>query len=411
MKIEILNTGSELLLGSTANTHGTWMGQELVKLGLRVQRQLTVPDGTAIEDALVECTTRADVVLVTGGLGPTSDDVTRESLAAVLGVEMIEDEAALRSLHEFFEKRNKPMVEANLKQARNLVGADILPNPNGTAPGIYAPPRLGGDPICAVFLLPGPPRELYPMFHAEVVPRLKSLGGVDIIDQVTELKFVGIGESDFHDKLDDDLAKISGLEVGYCARLGEVDLRLIGNDEAIAEGREMTVACFGDYLISEDGSNLETAVIKALIEKGKTVTTAESCTGGLVASRLTDVPGSSEAFGRGFVTYSNDAKNELLGVKTETLEAHGAVSEEVAAEMAAGALRVSGADFAVSVTGIAGPGGGSEEKPVGRVCFGVATDSGVETFLENHPRSRLDFKRQASQRALDLIRRAVRDSQ
>lgn len=407
MRIEILNTGTELLLGTTANTHGTWMGQELVKLGLRVQRQVTVPDGKPIEVALTEATGRSDVVLVTGGLGPTSDDLTRESLAAVLGVEMIEDEAALRSLHEFFEKRGKPMVEANLKQARNLVGADILPNPNGTAPGIYAPPRLGGDPACAVFLLPGPPRELYPMFRDEVVPRLKALAGVEAIDEVWELKFVGIGESDFHDRLDADLAKIEGLEVGYCARLGEVDLRLIGASGAISRGRDLTVASFAEFLVSEDGATLETAVVKGLAERKMTVTTAESCTGGLVASRLTDVPGSSEVFAHGFVTYSNKAKSQILGVSPETLAAHGAVSEEVAAEMAKGALRVSGADLAVSISGIAGPGGGTAEKPVGRVCFGIATPAGVTTFLENHPRSRLDFKWQASQRALDLIRRAL----
>lgn len=409
MKIEILNTGTELLLGTTANTHGTWIGQQLVKLGLRVQRQVTVPDGAAIEEALKEAASRADVVLVTGGLGPTSDDVTRESLAAVLGVEMIEDEAALRSLHEFFEKRGKPMVTANLKQARNLVGADILPNPNGTAPGIYAPPRLGGEPACAVFLLPGPPRELYPMFHAEVVPRLKSLAGVEAIDEVREMKFVGTGESDFHDRLDADLEKIAGLEVGYCARLGEVDLRLIGSEKVIAEGRKLTIATFADYLVSEDGSNLETTVVRKLIEKGMTVTTAESCTGGLVSSRITDVPGSSEVFARGYVTYSNEAKSDLLGVSPDTLAAHGAVSEEVAAEMAVGARRVSGADLAVSITGIAGPGGGSAEKPVGRVCFGVASATGVTTCLENHPRSRADFKWQASQRALDLVRRALRE--
>lgn len=409
MRIEILNTGTELLLGTTANTHGTWIGQQLVKLGLRVQRQVTVPDGAAIEEALKEAASRADVVLVTGGLGPTSDDVTRESLAAVLGVEMIEDEAALRSLHEFFEKRGKPMVTANLKQARNLVGADILPNPNGTAPGIYAPPRLGGEPACAVFLLPGPPRELYPMFHAEVVPRLKSLAGVEAIDEVREMKFVGIGESDFHDRLDADLEKIAGLEVGYCARLGEVDLRLIGSEKVIAEGRKLTIATFAEYLVSEDGRNLETTVVRKLIEKGMTVTTAESCTGGLVSSRITDVPGSSEVFARGYVTYSNEAKSDLLGVSPDTLAAHGAVSEEVAAEMAVGARRVSGADLAVSITGIAGPGGGSTEKPVGRVCFGVASATGVTTCLENHPRSRADFKWQASQRALDLVRRALRE--
>ena len=407
MRIEILNTGTELLLGSTANTHGTWMGQELVKLGLRVQRQTTVPDGEAIEVALRESIHRSDVVIVTGGLGPTSDDITRESAAKVLGVEMIEDEAALRSLKEFFAKRNKPMVSANLKQAQNLVGADILPNNNGTAPGIYAPPRLGGEPGCALFLLPGPPRELYPMFHEEVTPRLRALSGIEVISEVTELKFVGVGESEFHENLDAQLNAIPGLEVGYCARLGEMDLRLIGAADAVAAGRVLAEGRFGRFLVSDDGADLETVVVRSLAAAGKKVATAESCTGGLVACRLTDVPGSSEVFTHGFVTYSNAAKSQLIGVSAATLAAHGAVSEEVAGEMAAGALRVSGADIAVSITGIAGPGGGSEEKPVGTVCFGIATAAGVKTYREIHPRSRSDFKWQASQRALDLVRLAI----
>ena len=407
MRIEILNTGTELLLGSTANTHGTWIGQELVKWGLRVQRQMTVPDGIAIEEALRESASRSDAVIVTGGLGPTSDDITREATAKVLGVELIEDEAALRSLKEFFTKRNKVMADSNLKQAEVLVGADVLPNANGTAPGIYAPPRLGGDPLCAVFLLPGPPRELYPMFHEEVLPRLKALAGVETISQVQELKFVGIGESDFHESLDDVLAEIDDLEVGYCARLGEVDLRLIGSSEAIAEGRRHAEENFGEFLVSDDGRDLETVVVHALVATGMKVSTAESCTGGLIACRITDVAGSSEVFTHGFVTYSNEAKSQLIGVSEETLNAHGAVSVEVAEEMAAGALKQSGADLAVSVTGIAGPGGGSEEKPVGTVCLGLATKEGVKTFKEIHPRNRLDFKQQVSQRALDLIRREL----
>ncbi|MEJ6728175.1 MAG: competence/damage-inducible protein A [Akkermansiaceae bacterium] len=408
MKIEILNTGSELLLGSTANTHGTWMGQELAKLGLRVQRQTTVPDGVAIEEALDECISRSDVVLVTGGLGPTSDDITREAAAKALGVDMIVDEAAKRSLYEFFEKRGYEMAKANLRQAEVLVGADVIPNPNGTAPGIYSPPRLSGEANCALFLLPGPPRELYPMFHAEVTPRLKALAGVELISEVTELKFVGIGESSFHEGIDAKLAEIDGLEVGYCARLGEVDLRLIGTPDAIQQGRDIAEASFSDYLIGDDGSSLEKVVVELLTRTGKTLTTAESCTGGLIASRITDVSGASAAFTHGFVTYSNEAKQQLIGVKAETLEAHGAVSEEVAGEMAAGALQVSGADIAVSITGIAGPTGGTEEKPVGTVCFGIATSKGVETYRECHPRSRADFKDQSSQRALDLVRRALR---
>lgn len=407
MRIEILNTGTELLLGSTANTHGTWIGQELVKWGLRVQRQMTVPDGIAIEEALREASHRCDVVIVTGGLGPTSDDITREATAKVLGVELIEDEAALRSLKDFFAKRNRVMADSNLKQAEVLVGSDVLLNKNGTAPGIYAPPRLGGEPTCGIFLLPGPPRELYPMFHDEVLPRIKALAGVENISQVQELKFVGIGESDFHESLDKALAQIDDLEIGYCARLGEVDLRLIGAEESIATGRQLAVENFGEFLVSDDGRSLEATVVHALQKAGKKVSTAESCTGGLLANRITDVAGSSEVFTHGFVTYSNLAKSQLIGVSEETLRAHGAVSEEVAREMAAGALRESGADIAVSVTGIAGPGGGSEGKPVGTVCIGLATKEGVETFKEVHPRNRLDFKQQVSQRALDLIRREL----
>ncbi len=407
MRIEIINTGTELLLGSTRNTHGSWIGQELVKLGLRVQRQTTVPDGVAIEDALAEATKRSDAVIVTGGLGPTSDDVTREAAAKVLGVELMEDEAALRALRKFFEVRKKPMVDANLKQAQNLVGADVLANHNGTAPGIYAPPRLGGEPSCAVFLLPGPPRELYPLFHEEVVPRLRALGGVEVIDQVQELKFVGIGESEFQDQLDADLAKVAGLEVGYCARLGELDLRLIGQERAIAIGRNLAEEKFAEFLVCDDGASLEAVVVRTLAKAGKTLATAESCTGGMIASRVTDVSGASEVFTHGFITYADDAKVNLIGVSHETLANYGAVSEEVAGEMAQGALRVSGADIAVSVTGIAGPTGGTEEKPVGTVCLGLATREGVETFRELHPRSRKDFKLQVSQRALDLVRRVL----
>jgi nicotinamide-nucleotide amidase len=249
------------------------------------------------------------------------------------------------------------------------------------------------------------------MFHDEVVPRLKALAGVDEIDNVKVLKFVGIGESDFHDQLDDELANIDGLEVGYCARLGEVDLRLIGPDAVIAQGRELTVSKFSEYLISDDGANLESVVVRELIKHGKTLSTAESCTGGLVASRLTDISGASSVFTHGFVSYSNEAKSQLIGVSTETLAAHGAVSEEVAGEMAKGARLASGSDFSISITGIAGPTGGTRYKPVGTVCFGIAGPKGIKTFREMHPRGRRDFKQQVSQRALDLVRRALKSDQ
>ncbi|MEN9990694.1 MAG: hypothetical protein RLZZ224_396 [Verrucomicrobiota bacterium] len=407
--IEIINTGSELLLGNVQNTHGAWLGRELFRLGLRVARQTTIPDGEIIEQTLADAVRRSDVVIVTGGLGPTSDDVTREATAAVLGCELIEDEAAMRSLEEFFASRKKVMAPTNRKQAQAPVGADVLPNGNGTAPGIYVPPRMNPVRPCAIFLLPGPPRELYPMFFAEVEPRLRSLAGVSAQRTMLELKFTGVGESDFHQAIDDSLAQIAGLEYGYCARISEVDLRLIGDQSAIAQGRQIALGTFGPQCISEGGDSLESVVLAQLRDAKKTLATAESCTGGLIASRLTDVAGSSDVFVQGFVTYANRAKVEQLGVKAEDLEKYGAVSEEVARQMAEGALRVSGADIAVSITGIAGPGGGSVEKPVGTAWLALA-QRGQETVTEKvfHLRDRNGFKKAASQSALDLIRRQVR---
>ena len=229
MRIELLTTGTELLLGTTQNTHGAWIGQRLFGLGLRQDRQVTVPDGQPVTDAIRDAVEVAEVLIVTGGLGPTSDDLTREAVAEVLGLELMEDEHAVRTIEEFFAKRGRKMAPANRKQALVPVGAEILANPNGTAPGTYIPPRLSGGRNCAVFLLPGPPREMYPMFDAEVVPRLEALVGLEQAPEMRELKFVGIGESDFHQGVDALLEAVDGLEHGYCARIGEVDLRLIGD--------------------------------------------------------------------------------------------------------------------------------------------------------------------------------------
>ena len=408
MRIEILNTGSELLLGKTINTHAAWFGRELFKLGLRIARQTTVPDGEAIREAITESLGRTDVLIVTGGLGPTSDDLTREITAEVLGLELILDEAALRSLENFFALRGRPMAEANRKQAYAPVGADVLPNPNGTAPGVYIPPRLNGSSNCAVFLLPGPPRELYPMVHAEVVPRLLALSGVETPPALLELKFTGIGESDFHQGIDAQLEQIPGLEYGYCAHIGEVDLRLIGSPTALERGRSIALEKFQSFLISDDGSSLEQTVVRLLTEKRMTLATAESCTGGLIGHRLTNVPGASAVFTHGFITYANAAKISLLGVSPADLETCGAVSETVACQMAAGALRASGADIAVAVTGIAGPDGGTPEKPVGTAWIGLAgKDLPAAAFKVFHPRNRHDFKLAVSQAALEAVRRKM----
>ena len=408
MRIEILTTGTELLLGTTMNTHGKWFGEQLFKLGMRVQRLTTVPDGDAISDALRECVSRADAVIVTGGLGPTSDDLTREATAAVIGAELIEDEAAMRSLEAFFAARNLEMAAANRKQAQAIVGADVLPNGNGTAPGIYVPPRLNRAANCAIFLLPGPPRELYPMFRDEVAPRLVGLAGLSKPPGMLELKLAGVGESNLQEEIDADLAAIRGLEVGYCARIGEVDLRLIGEDAAVAAGRALAMEKFSKQIFSEDGSTLETTVVRLLTEHGLTLATAESCTGGMISNRITDVPGSSAVFTHGFITYANEAKRQVLGVPQELLDRHGAVSEPVARAMAEGAQKVSGCDIAVAVTGIAGPDGGTEEKPVGTVWIAWARkDQPTLAVRKIHPRNRKDFKLATSQSALDGVRRLV----
>lgn len=409
MRIEVINTGTELALGQTLNTHGAWFGRELFKLGLRVERQTTVADGEAMRPVFVESFARADVVLVTGGLGPTSDDLTREIVAEVLGLELITDEAALRSLEAFFARRNRPMADANRKQALNPVGADILPNPNGTAPGIYIPPRLNGRGNAAIFLLPGPPRELYPMVHAEVIPRLKALGGMELAAGALELKFVGVGESDLQQGIDAELALVPGLEVGYCAHIGEVDLRLIGDEPTREAGRTIAMTKFGELLVSDDGASLPEVVLRLFRERGWKLAVAESCTGGLISSRLTDIAGASDVFTHGFITYANEAKQGMIGVPQDWLERFGAVSEEIARAMAEGALAASGADASVAVTGIAGPGGGSEEKPVGTVWIAWARKGGsTEAIRYFHPRNRLDFKLAASQSALDGLRKMAR---
>jgi len=306
----------------------------------------------------------------------------------------------------FFESRKKPMGDVNKKQAYAPVGCDVLQNPNGTAPGVYVPPRQGGG--CVIFLLPGPPRELYPMFQEEVVPRLKALSGVEIIPDVLEMKFVGVGESELQEGIDAQLEAIEGFEHGYCARMGECDLRLIGDTTQIDQARGIALRTFGKYFINDQGHPLEQTVVETLAAHHLTITTVESCTGGLIASRITDVPGSSAIFTHGYVTYGNQAKVEMVGVSATHLEKYGAVSEQVAREMAEGALERSGSDLAIAVTGIAGPDGGSEEKPTGTVFMAFARKGQpTEVRHECHPRNRQDFKAAVAQAVLSKVLRDV----
>ena len=404
MHIEIINTGSELLIGSTLNTHGAWLGNELLNTNLRVQRQITVPDGDAIGDSLLGSMRRSDVVIVTGGIGPTSDDLTREAAARVIGVPLVSDPVALTDIEAYFTKLYRVMAVDNVKQANKPEGATIIPNANGTAPGVYAPAELNKKLSCALFLLPGPPNEMHPMFMGEVLPRILETASFQSNRQVKILKFSGIGESDFHAVLDDHFSKIEELEFGYCARPGELDLRLIGTEKSVQAAAQLALQNLPQQCFSQTGESLENVVVDLLTQSGKKLSLAESCTGGGISNRITGVSGSSTVFTHGFVTYSNEAKADLLDVDSKMLEQHGAVSEPVALAMAKGALKISQADIAAAVTGIAGPTGGSEDKPVGTVWIAVATPDKAFAIKYFYPRGREVFKQLVSQKVLDLIR-------
>ncbi len=411
MKVELVNTGTELLIGDVINTNAAWLGQRIVELGLQVERCTTVPDGRAIRDALEEACGRADIVIVTGGLGPTSDDISREAVAEVLDLPMELDAGTMQFLTDFFGKRGKPVNEHNQRQAMKPRGAEVLANGNGTAPGLYFPPALGAGKglHTAIVLLPGPPRELKPMMMEQVEPRLRALlpSGEDRVCRY--FKYTGLGESEISMALQADLEAIEGLDIGYCLGKGDVDVRLSGTAKALAVATKICHEKLGEFMISDDRRVLEQVVVEGLTAQGQWIATAESCTGGFIANRITNISGASQVFGHGFVTYANEAKTQYLGVPAELIAQHGAVSAEVAAAMAAGCLRVSGADHAVAVTGIAGPGGGSPEKPSGTVFVALASKGhDVEVRKRWFSGDRERFKILTSQTALDFVRRRLR---
>ncbi len=410
MRIELVNTGDELLLGDTINTNAAWIGQRIAALGLMVARQTIVSDGPVIKDAIAEAAARSDVVLVSGGLGPTNDDLTRESAAEILGLPLVQDPGITAHLEAFFAKRNRVMVASNLRQAMVPAGALVLDNPWGTAPGLYFPAELSH--ACGwnahIFLLPGPPRELKPMMENLVEPRLRELLPDGASRRVLYLKITGVGESDIVEKVEKKLEAVPGLTLGYCIRQGDVDVRLSGQSEPVEIGAAIVREHLGPCIVSEDRRMIEEVLVQTLADRGQWLATAESCTGGFMASRITDVSGASRVFGHGFVTYANEAKQRHLGVSAQLLEQHGAVSEPVAAAMAEGVLAVSGADHALAITGIAGPTGGSEDKPVGTVFIGLAS-KGSATVVRRffYPGSRDRFKLLSSQAALEMLRRRL----
>ena len=406
MRVEVINTGTELMLGGTINTHLAFIARELFALGLRIQRQATVPDGDSIREALVESFPRADVVLVTGGLGPTTDDITREIVADLLGLKLEYDGEIWRAIEERFNRRGLRWSERVKLQALRPREAAVLWNPHGTAPGLHFP-AMPDRKTPHIFLLPGPPRELKPMVREKLLPILAALLPARAVAEMRTFRVLGVGESLVEEKVGEELIGM-GLEVGYCARPGEVDLRLIGAPATLDRATALVKERLGQWIFTTDERELPQVIVETLTARGKKLATAESCTGGMIANQITNVPGSSKVFLAGFVTYANEAKTSALSVDAALIEKHGAVSEPVASAMAEGALRNAGADFALSTTGIAGPDGGSAEKPVGTVFIALA-EGGRETIVQRHhfPTDRETFKHIVAQTVMDLLLRRL----
>jgi nicotinamide-nucleotide amidase len=422
LDIELINTGSELMLGRVLNTHQQWICRKLADHGYVVTSQITIGDaGPGIQRAVREALSRADLVITTGGLGPTSDDLTREVIAELLHRKLIEDKAALVNVESFFASRRRPMPARTRRQALVPEGAIVLPNQFGTAPGLALeispnPFRDHGRTTWLV-MLPGPPRELQPMFGEQVLPLIKQKLPLATAFVCRTLRTTGLGESMVEEQIAAPLKHLTdaGLDIGYCARTGEVDVRLAaggpGAENRVAEAEEIVRRLVGSHIFGEDDERLEEVVVRLLTARNQTLALAESCTGGYLANRITNVPGASVVLLAGWVTYSNAAKQKFLGVRPETLAAHGAVSEPVAREMADGARRESGVDYAVAVTGIAGPGGGTPDKPVGTVFIALAVEGHTFVLNPNNRYDRETFKYITSQQALELLRRTLSKSE
>lgn len=429
MIIELINTGSELVLGRVLNTHQQWLCRQLADLGHIVTRQVAVADNARdIVQAVREALERADLVITTGGLGPTSDDLTRDLIAKLLDKPLRENPTVVAHIEKFFSMRKRPIPASTRVQALVPEGALVLANAHGTAPGLAMEITEHGDqsrqpsailhassspPKRWLVMLPGPPRELRPMFSEAVVPILRRVlpSGAEFVCR--NLRTTGIGESMVQEKIGALLKRFvaTGLEIGYCARVAQVDVRLSARGanaaSLVREAESAVRPKLASHLYGEGDEELETVIVHLLKDRKQTLALAESCTGGLLTHRLTNVPGASEVLIAGVVSYANDAKEKLLGVRVETIAAHGAVSNAVAHEMAEGARRKTAADFAVSTTGIAGPTGGTATKPVGTVFIGLATPHETMVQMNFNPYDRETFKQATTNQALDMLWRRI----
>ncbi|NLI12665.1 competence/damage-inducible protein A [Pelotomaculum propionicicum] len=379
MKAELIFTGSELLLGQILNTHAQYLGERLAALGIEVTLNTTVGDDAAcMARVLQEAVRRTELIIITGGLGPTTDDITAETVAAVLGLPLVADQDSLVKIEQLFEKRGQKMARSNLKQAYFPAGSKVLPNKVGTAPGAM----IEKDKI-TIIMLPGPPRELTVMFEESVLPFLAAKADQGAAMKYKIFKLTGISESAVQDLLT-DLGGQGNPGIAYIAKPGEIQVRLSARAEGGRQAEELLADLsrrvkprLDKYIFACDDEDLEEIVGKLLLAKGLSISVAESCTGGLVAARLTDVPGSSAYFKGGVVSYSNEMKNKVLGVSASVLEQFGAVSKETAMAMARGVREKTCADIGLATTGIAGPGGGTPAKPTGLVYVSLSSVAGT----------------------------------
>ena len=407
MRTILVNTGTELLLGDVQDAHLAFIAREIFPLGLRVNERRTVPDGLAIRDTLAELFSRAKILFVTGGLGPTTDDLTRDIVADLLGLELRQNAELLASLKQRLEVRGIKWTSSIARQAQVPAGAQILPNENGSAPGLYLKaninPRIRSPHL---FVLPGPPRELQPMFRASVMSILRSIVTVPPVDR-RMYKIACVGESIVEEAIGEKVLAIPGIELGYCARPGEVDVRIVGEPDAIDRADKIVRSELGLSIFSTSDETLEDVLVRLLRERKETLAIAESCTGGLLANRITNVPGASEAFVAGYVVYANKAKIDMLDVDPKLIEQHGAVSEPVARAMAEAARIRARSTYGLATTGIAGPTGGTAEKPVGTVYIALAAPADTVVKKLFFPSDRETFKQLAAQAAFELLRRKL----
>ncbi len=409
MTVELICVGTEILLGNIVNTNAAFLSEKCAMLGLSMYYQSVVGDNPGrLRELLQTAKGRSDVVILSGGLGPTQDDLTKETAAEVMGKPLVEDGQARKEIAEFMAKRGRAITENNWKQALVPEGCRVLYNPNGTAPGII---MEEGD--TRMILLPGPPDELVPMFEEQVYPYLHSLQPEVICSRM--VKLCGIGESSAETEVLDLIESQQNPTVAPYAKIGEVHLRITAKAQSedaayalIAPMEGELRKRFGDLVYTDDPQvTLEMAIASLLEEQRLTVTTAESCTGGLLAGRLVNVPGISGYFKEGYITYSNEAKEKILGVSHDTLEAYGAVSPQTAEEMAKGGAKAAGADICVAVTGIAGPDGGTEEKPVGLVYISCYCKGKLYTQKNQYTGSRSKIREYSVASALTLLRQSI----